>query len=109
MKATFDGDGKLSEFIHNIYVSNIFITAVLDSLPVLLYALPIASIGSAALHDSSVQLLHQISNQFRTQMVALCTLTRGDLYRNPTGKIFAERFIDTNQRLRIDFFCEINC
>ena len=108
MEAPFHRDIHLSEFIHDIAGRHGLESMIFDGFPMLLGILTLSAVSRAALDDRAVQLMHQITDQLRMQIVMPSGFAGRNLDAYLSLQFSPQSLIDTHKALRCNLFCKIN-
>ena len=92
-----DGNAYFPKLIHQVNSKDGVEAVIVDCLPMLLRILARAAIGSAAFHDGTVYLFHEVAYQCRLQVVGIAALACRDFYADAALRLNAQRLVDLNE------------
>lgn len=101
VRAAFHRQTHLSLRVHDVHVGNSRESVVLSGFPVCLGVCPASAVSGVALHNSAVNLLHQVLDQGRLQEIVSARLSGGYLDGHLAGRLAAQSLIYSHQILRV--------
>ena len=92
-----NGNTDIVELIHNINCKDAVEAVVMNSLPVFLGILTRTAVCRATFHNSTVYLVHEVTDEGRLQVMRITTFTCGNLHGNTTVSLHAKGFVNLYQ------------
>ncbi len=95
--ASADGQGHLAVGIHDVHRGDLRETVFLRGFEVGFRGGPAAAVGRVALDDRAVDLLHQVFDEVRVQVVVVARFACGELDGHLAGGRASERLVNFHQ------------